>query len=51
MKCYLESATRKISHFVRDDKFVSGKPCHLGGTGTTVPHFLHVRSFSSLENF
>src|SRR5215468_7510346 len=25
--------------------------CYLGGTGTTVPQFLHVRSFSSLENF
>src|SRR5262245_26900917 len=25
--------------------------CHFGGTGTTVPQFLHVRSFSSLENF
>src|SRR5262245_20897237 len=24
---------------------------HFAGTGTTVPQFLHVRSFSSLENF
>jgi len=27
-----------------------GIPNHFGGAGITVPHFLHVRSFSSLEN-
>jgi hypothetical protein len=30
---------------------MAGLARHLGGTGTTVPQFLQVRSFSSLENF
>ncbi len=28
-----------------------GFACFHFGAGTTVPHFLHVRRFSSLENF
>jgi len=30
---------------------IMGFARHSGGTGTTVPHVLQVRSFSSLENF
>jgi hypothetical protein len=30
---------------------MTGFARHLGGTGTTVPQFLQVRSFSSVENF
>ena len=30
---------------------IMGFARHFGGAGTTVPHVLQVRSFSSLENF
>ena len=43
----LEPPTR-LKQFERLER---GPSFYLGGTGTTVPQFLQVRSFSSLENF
>jgi hypothetical protein len=41
----------EILRLAQDDKFDDSQTCHFGGTGTTAPQFLQVRSFSSLENF
>ena len=43
----LEPPTR-LKRFERLER---GPSFYFGGTGTTVPQFLQVRSFSSLENF
>jgi len=36
---------------VQDDQFGFHQTGHFGGAGMMSPHFLHVRSFSSPENF
>jgi hypothetical protein len=49
----LEPPTR-LKRFERLERFEPLEQVHFryfGGTGTTVPQFLQVRSFSSLENF
>src|SRR5262245_4308149 len=46
----LEPPTR-FERFERLERLERVHVRHFVGTGTTVPQFLHVRSFSSLENF
>jgi hypothetical protein len=47
-------AARRFERLERLERFERLEQVHFryfGGTGTTVPQFLQVRSFSSLENF